>query len=365
MKMLDSELPAEGTSLPISIPNLPMPLTLVCDATHWVATSDTALATSWTTTKDNGWLASPLGKLALEKSTKETFLLTASDSAAELRATQGYLTLMMGTLPLEPKQKQAVMRGFSNLIANAGLTYEVMYQKDGKLVSEGQSMIGGSSIGVVAIIAAIAIPNLLESRVTANEAAAAATLKSGVFPAQVQFQGGAYRDLDHDNVGEFGFFSELSGGPIAGQEKNLDIRLMSPAERWNKPLPEANGYRFAMFLADGKGGAFGAEDKQPAGLSENANEGERYFIAYAWPIDEDSGRRAFAITSAGIVYAIQAKELNGKAPTWNALFGGEGKSWNDEPQWQPHGRNSNRRSARANKPDGGPAPTPAPDEPAF
>ena len=366
MKRLDSELPVEGMSLPIFIPKLPIPLTLICDATHWVATSDATLASTWTTTKDGGWLASPLGKLAMEKNTKETFLLTASDSAAELRAMQGYLTLMLGSFPLEPKQKQAVMRGYSNLITNAGLSYEVMYQKDGRLVSEGQSMIGASSIAVVAIIAAIAIPNLLDSRVAANEVATAATLKSGVFPAQIQFQGGGYRDLDHDNVGEYGFFSELSGGPVAGQVKDLGIRLMTPTERWNKPLPEANGYRFAMFLADGKGAAFGAEDKQPAGLSENANEGERYFIAYAWPIDGNSGRRAFAITHVGTVYATQAKELDGKAPTWNTLFGGEGKSWNDEPQWQPYDRNSNRRRAKDNKPDGGPVPAADPQgDPAF
>ena len=366
MKRLDSELPTEGMSLPVIIPNLPIPLTLICDATHWVATSDATLASTWTTTKDGGWLASPLGKLALEKSTKETFLLAASDSAAELRAMQGYLTLMLGAFRLEPKQKQAVMRGYTNLIANAGLAYEVMHQKDGTLVSEGQSMIGASSIAVVAIIAAIAIPNLLESRVTANEAATAATLKSAVFPAQIQFQAGGYRDLDHDNVGEYGFFSELSGGPVAGQVKDLDIRLITPAERWNKPLPEANGYRFAMFLADGKGGAFGAEDQQPAGFSENANEGERYFIAYAWPTGRDSGRQAFAITNAGTVYATQAKELDGKAPTWNTLFGGEGKSWNDEPQWQPYDRNSNRRRARENGRDGGPMPAPEPEaNPAF
>ena len=366
MKMIDSELPTEGMLLPVAIPNVPIPLTLICDATHWFATSDATLASTWTTTKDGGWLASPLGKLALEKCTKETFLLTVSDSAAELRAVQGYLTLAMGAFPLEPKQKQAVMRGFSNLITNAGLSYEVMHQKDGTLVSEGKSMIGGSSIAVVAIIAAIAIPNLLESRIAANEAAAAATLKSGIFPAQVQFQGGGYRDLDHDNVGEYGFLGELSGGPIAGQANDLQLALLTPNERWQKPLPEANGYRFAMFLADGKGGAFGAEDQQPAGLSENANEGERSFIAYAWPIDEDSGRRAFAITHVGTVYATQAKELDGKAPTWNTLFGGEGKSWKDEPQWQPYDRNSNRRRARENGGDGGPMPAPEPEaDPAF
>ena len=50
-------------------------------------------------------------------------------------------------------------------------------------------------IAIIAIIAAIAIPNLLESRISSNEAAAASSLKSGVFPAQVQFQAGNYVDL--------------------------------------------------------------------------------------------------------------------------------------------------------------------------
>ena len=49
-------------------------------------------------------------------------------------------------------------------------------------------------IAIIAIIAAIAIPNLLESRITSNESAAATSLKSGLHPAQAQFQGGNYRN---------------------------------------------------------------------------------------------------------------------------------------------------------------------------
>jgi type II secretory pathway pseudopilin PulG len=362
MRLIGSEIPGEGLSSPIFIPNVPVPLNLICDTTHWVATSDPTLATNWTTTNDGGWLASPLGKLAEEKITKETFLLSTSDTAAELRAMQGYLSLMMGALPLEPKEKQAVMRGFSTLITNAGLSYEVMHQKDGHVLSDGSSMVGGSSIAVIAIIAAIAIPNLLESRVTANEAAAATTLKSGVFPAQVQFQAGGYRDLDKDNVGEYGFFSELSGGPIAGQANDFHLSLLGQADRWQNPLPELNGYYYAMYLADGNGSAFGVNDKQPENLTTNADAGERYFIAYSWPANKDNGRKAFAITSSGVVYTILATELQGNQPAWNTLFGGEGKTWTDEPVWQQHNQNNKRPRAQ------NAAPMPAPkatDSPIF
>jgi len=58
-------------------------------------------------------------------------------------------------------------------------------------------------IAIIAIIAAIAIPNLLESRITANESAAAASLKSGFHAAQTQYSAGAYSDLDTDGRGEY------------------------------------------------------------------------------------------------------------------------------------------------------------------
>ena len=340
LKQIGNELPEEGQAMPLAFPNLPLPVNLVRDRTHWVVTTDTTLATTWSTTADGGWLASPLGKLASAKAGKGALMIAASDTAAELRAMQGYVGMGLGALPLEPKEKQAVMRAFSMLIANGGLSYEVMQQQGDTLVSEGQSMLGGSStsIAAVAIIAAIAIPNLLESRVTANEAAAAATLKSGVFPAEIQFQAGGYRDLDHNNVGEYGFFSELAGGPVTGRSDHIPLRLLVPSERWLKPAPEVNGYHFALFLPDGKNGAFGADEAVPPTAAEAAHAGERDFIAYAWPVDASTGRKVFAITASGTVYATAARDLHGEAPAWNALFGGEGKGWQDAPVWQPSKR---------------------------
>jgi hypothetical protein len=334
-------LPAEGEALPLAIPNMPLPINLVRDRSHWVISTDTVLATTWTTTADGGWFASPLGKLASEKAGKNALMIAATDSAAELRSMQGYIGMGLGVLPMEPKEKQSVMRAFSLLIANAGLGYEVMQQRGDTLVSEGQSMLGGSStsIGAIAIIAAIAIPNLLESRVTANEAAAAAALRSQVFPAEIQFQAGGYRDLDGDKIGEYGFFHEMAGGQVTGRPEAFSkLTLFVPPERWNSEHPEFGGYQYAIFLPDGEGDAIGVDDDAPEKTAEAANAGERQFIVYAWPSDDKQGRKVFALTQAGVVYSAPAHDLNGEDPVWNSLFGGDDKGWQDAPVWQPYKR---------------------------
>src|SRR5687768_18471453 len=65
-------------------------------------------------------------------------------------------------------------------------------------------------IAIIAIIAAIAIPNLLAARLSANEPAAVATLRN-IISAQAQFQQAAKADEDNDGTGEYGGFVEVSG----------------------------------------------------------------------------------------------------------------------------------------------------------
>lgn len=355
LKQTGNELPPEGEAVPVTIPNVPLPIHLIRDRSHWVVTSDMTLASTWSTNADGGWLASPLGKLASQKIAPKTFMLTVTDTVAELRAMQGYLGMWLGAMPFEPKEKQAVMRAFASLIANAGLSHEVIQQRGELLVSEGESLLGGGSVVVVAIIAAIAIPNLLESRVVSNEAAAAMSLKSGVFPALVQFQAGGYRDRDLDNIGEYGFFSEMSGGPITNNNNNPQLRLLP--ERWNSPTPELNNYRFALYLPDGKGGAVGAADQPPVPAAPAADAGERFFVAYAWPVDSDAGRKVFALTNSGQVYVMNADEVDPLPPAWNAVFGGAGTGWNDEPVWPVHqggGRGPGPQPRRQAEPEAAP-----------
>jgi prepilin-type N-terminal cleavage/methylation domain-containing protein len=68
-------------------------------------------------------------------------------------------------------------------------------------------------VAIIAIIAAIAIPNLLSARLNANETAAIATLRN-ISSAQAQFQATAKADLDRDGTGGFGSFIELSGASV-------------------------------------------------------------------------------------------------------------------------------------------------------
>jgi len=179
-------------------------------------------------------------------------------------------------------------------------------------------------IAIIAIIAAIAIPNLLESRVTANEGSASASLKSGVFAAQVAFQGGGYLDRDLDNVGEWGTLRQLSGLAATNKFPTGQIKTLTG------PLAVQNNYSGTVAgLAQVAGGAasgykFGSivgfesdsttEDTTALSFestvtaspgtvtsaTNNANSGEKYWAVGAIPSEYNStGRRVFAITTDG------------------------------------------------------------------
>ncbi len=65
-------------------------------------------------------------------------------------------------------------------------------------------------VSVIVIIATIAVPNYLSSKVVANEAAVVATLRK-VSTAEELFRNGRYVDQDGNSWGEFGYLGELSG----------------------------------------------------------------------------------------------------------------------------------------------------------
>ena len=183
-------------------------------------------------------------------------------------------------------------------------------------------------IAIIAIIAAIAIPNLLESRVTANEAAASTGLKSGIFPGQVQFQGGGYLDLDADNVGEYGTVGMLTGA--AGTPKVLvgAIRLVTgPLATGNAASKSSNGYNFVgaapsnTTISSGAPAAYILEGEVGTTLTMltgsatlNANQGERSFVVGCGPDRlNDTGRRVFLITADG---QIRSPALQADVLTW-------------------------------------------------
>ena len=69
-------------------------------------------------------------------------------------------------------------------------------------------------VAIIAIIAAIAIPNLLRSRMSANEASAAGAMRT-LSTAQVSYQAAGFKDNDADGVGDYATLAEL-GDPDGG-----------------------------------------------------------------------------------------------------------------------------------------------------
>ena len=176
----------------------------------------------------------------------------------------------------------------------------------------------GLTLFPIMILAAIAIPYLLESRVQANENAARSSLKT-VHAAQVTYQSGAYSDADGDGLGEAGGLRQLVAQGMLGEEFVAGGSV--------------NGYRFAIWIPDGRGAAVQSSAELPVDACKDA---ERYFIAYAWPqAYGDSGRKIFAVTHHGMV--LQAPLDTQGEPAWDAALG-SGASTGDRfrnPTWTP------------------------------
>jgi prepilin-type N-terminal cleavage/methylation domain-containing protein len=156
---------------------------------------------------------------------------------------------------------------------------------------------------ILAIIAAIGIPNLLSSRLSANESAAISTLRS-IVSAQAQAATRNGVDVDADGRGEHLYLAELSGSVnLRGTAAPLDPAIVSLSlGNVQNSAVNRSGYFYAVFLPDaaGTGVAEDATGGKAAPLAVDADLCEIYWVAYAWPTSfETSGRRAFAANERG------------------------------------------------------------------
>ena len=180
-------------------------------------------------------------------------------------------------------------------------------------------------IAIIAIIAAIAIPNLLAARLSANETAAIATLRN-VISAQAQFQQSGKADTDADGTGEYGGFAELSGG-VAGR---MSAVLVPPVLSGGFRVLNANGevtrsgYFFRIHLPN----AMGASVPEPqAGYTAmsgvDGDLAETTWCAYAWPVNyNQSGNRTFFTNQGGDVLGCEVNTYSGTnaGPAGDAAF---------------------------------------------
>ncbi len=191
-------------------------------------------------------------------------------------------------------------------------------------------------ISIIAILASIAIPNLLSAKLSANETSAIATLRN-LYTAQIMLQTTGRIDADNDSVGEYGTFLELSGrsgvrsGFVPGVVNSSSFSTQRPA--LNPPILSASlsavtgtgyvtkaGYAFMIFLPDGSDpvvrfvhevntGSISdpiagfSSSGQPAGTSNvNIDYSEQTWCAYAIPVNRTtSGNRCFFIGYTGDV----------------------------------------------------------------
>ncbi len=182
-------------------------------------------------------------------------------------------------------------------------------------------------VAIIAIIASIAIPKLMSARLSANEAAAIATLRS-ISSSQAQLQSSSAVDTDGDGGGEYGYFAEMAGTqPLrvtaagvpamgtAGVDELTPAILSSAFGNVDaNGFVSRSGYFFQMWLPQATAGGVtpgvaelaavgGGAD--PANLP-GSNNCEILWCCYAWPVDHGgTGNRAFFINQEGDLLQCQ------------------------------------------------------------
>lgn len=180
-------------------------------------------------------------------------------------------------------------------------------------------------VAMIAIIAAIALPNLLSARISSNESAAISTMKH-IVSAQSVAQTAGVIDQDTDGLGEYAWFGEM-GGVVQVRDNsgpNGGPRMTPCSLAKSLGLVNANGvvtksgyvYRLALPTAGGAPVTEAGGGGSPAG--EDPNLCEVAWVCYAWPAGyATSGKRVFAVNQSGDV--VQSDNLGGANGTYSGL----------------------------------------------
>lgn len=157
-------------------------------------------------------------------------------------------------------------------------------------------------LSVVSAIAILAIPNVLRSRLSANETMAINTLKY-ISLMQDEFGQALEQNLDNDDVGEYGSFAMLSGAKPTAIGKMKEPYLDARFQQETDGVVEVSGYKFKVFLPD-------KERMVQGRLSNATDEKEIFWCAFAWPtIPDESGERVFFINQSNLVFSKNCKDV--------------------------------------------------------
>ncbi len=134
-------------------------------------------------------------------------------------------------------------------------------------------------VAIIAIIAAIAIPNLVRSRMSANEGSAVSSMRM-ISTAEVAYQAAIIKDTNGDGVGDYGVLSEL-GTPTA-RPPFIGEALASGTK---------SGYKFEVTVVDGDVSTY--PTYTATGEPQTTNTGSKYYF-----VDESGVIRAESGTPA-------------------------------------------------------------------
>jgi hypothetical protein len=339
LSQIGGALPEEGQSAPIVIPGapIPVPITLLRDAKHWVLSTDPMLAGTWSGGAPGGFADSPMAKTLYAKAPADAALLGASDTPAVLRTVQGLLGFVLASNDsLTPQQKQAINGALTKLAANASTGY-VFTGNDAKgSRTEVRGLVGSGVVPVMvgAVVAGAVMSKRMNDQIfdggqpavedaaVTPEAKAIDTLSGVLFQAQMQFKGANYVDQDGDSTGEYGTLAELTG--------LVALPGGNPADNLAAGLDLTAGYTYAVYLPDAAGAAFSMGSEARVADKAAADAQESKFVIYGWPSEGAGAGRMFAVDQGGIIFE---SPYTGAAPVWNALYNGQG--WDGIPAWQP------------------------------
>ena len=158
-------------------------------------------------------------------------------------------------------------------------------------------------VSVLSAIAIVAIPNVLDSRLAANETMAMNALRY-IASRQEDFRQELAHNVDNDDAGEYGTFGLLSGATPTSKGKPAEPPFVD--ERFKiadaDGIAETKGYRFRLFLPT-------KERRVEGRISSVTDEREMFWCAYAWPVEPGkTGRRVFFISSSHRIFAKDAAE---------------------------------------------------------
>jgi len=169
-------------------------------------------------------------------------------------------------------------------------------------------------VAIIAIIAAIAIPNLMRARLAANESSAIAGLRT-ISSAQETFRSSGSLDADTDGLGEYGALLQLAGVSTVNGNPPVDPPFLDN----QIGAGSKSGYTFGCFV-----GLSGLSCGVTA-ITNATNAMEISYYATAWPVSYSrSGNRTFVIDASGVIRQSDFAGAGGVAVPCSAFTGTAG-----------------------------------------